>query len=172
MGNSIYFKLSRARNFLFPTILSQPDGARYHLNPLFSLPSRKPWGFFTPEIDLVENYYDLSNRPFIRKENFNRTIPRYSIDSGLYFDRGTHFLGKSYTQILEPRLFYLNVPYHNQSQIPVFDSGYMIFNEDQLFRKNRFSGFDRIGDTNQLSYALHSRWLSQIGLELKRAVFP
>jgi LPS-assembly protein len=36
----------------------------------------------------------------------------------------------------------------------------MIFNLDQLFRTNRFSGFDRIGDTNQLTYALTSRWLS------------
>ncbi len=166
LGQFDNFKWSSSRSFLLPTLSSQPDGARYHLNPVFSLPSRKPWGYFKPEVDLVENYYDLSAGPFLRKDNFNRTIPRYNIDSGLYFDRGTQFLGKNFTQTLEPRLFYLYVPYHNQSQIPVFDSGYMIFNEDQLFRKNRFSGFDRIGDTNQLSYALQSRWISdELGAE-------
>ena len=37
----------------------------------------------------------------------------------------------------------------------------MIFNNDQLFRTNRYSGFDRIGDANQLTYALASRWLSE-----------
>jgi LPS-assembly protein len=52
------------------------------------------------------------------------------------------------------------VPYQNQTNIPVFDSGYMIFNTDQLFRTNRFSGFDRIGDANQLSYAVTTRWIS------------
>ncbi|MBA2656725.1 MAG: LPS-assembly protein LptD [Tatlockia sp.] len=164
-----------------------PDGSRYHLNPILSVPLRKPWGYITPAVELVENYYDLSNRsspgfnlyslipeyriesayyyifqnPFVRQRSlYNLTVPRYSIDSGLYFDRSTTILGKNYLQTLEPRLYYLKVPYHNQTSIPVFDSAYMIFNMDQLFRTNRFSGFDRIGDTNQLSYALTSRWLS------------
>jgi LPS-assembly protein len=34
----------------------------------------------------------------------------YSVDSGLYFDRGTQWFGKDYRQTLEPRLFYLYVP--------------------------------------------------------------
>ena len=70
-------------------------------------------------------------------------------------------MGNAYTHTLEPRAFYLNVPYHNQTPVPVYDSAYMIFNNDQLFRTNRFSGFDRIGDANQLAYALTSRWLSE-----------
>ena len=37
----------------------------------------------------------------------------------------------------------------------------MIFNADQLFRFNRFSGYDRIGDANQLAYAISSRWISE-----------
>jgi LPS-assembly protein len=154
--------LGQFDNFKWPgyKFITLPDGPRYHLNPVLSLPYKKPWGFFTPAIELVENYYDLQNQPFQRKTDFNRTIPRYSVDSGLYFERSTNFSNKSFTQTLEPRLYYLKVPYHNQSAIPVFDSAYMIFNEDQLFRNNRFSGFDRIGDTNQLSYALSSRWLS------------
>jgi LPS-assembly protein len=58
-------------------------------------------------------------------------------------------------------VYYLNVPYQNQSEFPAFDSAYMIFNTDQLFRDNRFSGFDRIGDANQLGYAATSRWISE-----------
>jgi len=147
--------------FLWPAkILFQPEGARYHLNPALSFPRSKSWGYITPSVQLVENYYNVSNQPSYAKSQFNRSIPRYNIDGGLYFDRTTVFKGKEFTQTLEPRLFYLYVPYHNQTQIPVFDSGYMIFSYDQLFRNNRFSGFDRIGDANQLSYALSSRWLS------------
>lgn len=164
------------------TGLNMPQGPRFHLNPILTLPIMKPWGYVTPSVQLVENYYEVRNNNVIlnnytgiannyfgivnnymgtQNTDFNRTIPRYSIDSGLYFERDLHFMGNSYTQTLEPRLFYLRVPFQNQTPIPVYDSGFMIFNVDQLFRTNRFSGFDRIGDANQLSYALTSRWLSE-----------
>ncbi|KTD17656.1 LPS-assembly protein LptD [Legionella jordanis] len=161
-----------------PPTLKKPEGPRFHFNPVLELPQRKPWGFFNPSVEVVENYYNISRNNFaslndsnplhsygfpvstLENGEFNRFIPRYSLDGGLYFERSTDFLGQGLTQTLEPRLFYLYVPYHDQTTIPVFDSGYMIFNYDELFFKNRFSGFDRIGDSNQLSYALSSRWLS------------
>ncbi|WP_035918496.1 LPS-assembly protein LptD [Legionella fairfieldensis] len=140
--------------------LFRPQGPRYHLNPVLSFPQMKPWGFFTPTVEFVESYYEVHREVFRRESQFNRAIPRYNIDSGLYFERQTSYAGKAFTQTLEPRLYYLRVPFHNQTPIPVYDSAYMIFNADQLFRTNRFSGFDRIGDANQLSYAVSSRWLS------------
>lgn len=136
-----------------------PQGPRFHFNPILSVPVVKPWGFVTPSLQLVENYYQIENVGGIDNQQFNRTIPRYSVDSGLYFERTLSLNNDAYTQTLEPRLFYLRVPYQNQAAIPIFDSGTMIFNADQLFRTNRFSGFDRIGDANQLAYALTSRWL-------------
>ena len=139
----------------------QPQGPRYHLNPVLSFPYLKPWGYVTPSIQLVENYYDVNYMGSAAVGSFNRTIPRYSVDSGLSFERSTTMMGKAFTQTLEPRLYYLYVPFHSQTPVPVYDSAYMIFNNDQLFRTNRFSGFDRIGDANQLAYALTSRWLSE-----------
>ena len=163
-----------------------PQGPRFHFNPVLSVPFMKPWGYVTPSVQVVENYYQvqnnggfqsnywglqgnvwepqtnwLSQRNFYgpKSVSFNRTIPRYSVDSGLFFERNFSFRGEGYRQTLEPRLFYLNVPYHTQTPIPVYDSGFMIFNTDQLFRTNRFSGFDRIGDANQLAYAVTTRWL-------------
>jgi len=157
--------LNQVDNFHWPVENArQAQGPRYHLNPILSLPQIKPWGFITPQLQLVENYYDLHYDGGVtgfRSQTFNRTIPRYSLDSGLYFERTSELMGGAFTQTLEPRLFYLNVPYQDQTHVPVFDSGYMIFNRDQLFRDNRFSGFDRIGDANQLSYAVTSRWLSE-----------
>ncbi|CDZ76527.1 Organic solvent tolerance protein [Legionella massiliensis] len=161
--NASFSLLGQYDNFIWPVDrATKPEGPRYHLNPILSLPQIKPWGYFTPSIELVENYYDLNARASHFKSDYNRLIPRYYIDSGLNFERRTSFLHQGFTQTLEPRLFYLNVPYRNQTPVPVFDSGYMIFNADQLFRTNRFSGFDRIGDANQLSYALSSRWLSDV----------
>lgn len=137
-----------------------PQGPRYHLDPMLSFPQTAAWGYITPAIQVMENYYDLHYGGFHDNQVYNRTIPRYSVDGGLFFERSLHFFDAPFTQTLEPRLYYLDVPYHNQSQIPAFESGYMIFTTNQLFRADRFSGFDRIGDTNQLSYGVTSRLLS------------
>lgn len=154
--------LSEFDNYHWPTeTLTQPQGPRYHVDPVLSFPLVKSWGYLTPAVQVVENYYDVHYDGLPTSNTFNRTIPRYSIDSGLSLERATVLMGRPTTQTLEPRVYYLNVPYQNQTPVPVYDSAYMIFNTDQLFRTNRFSGFDRIGDTNQLSYALTSRWLAE-----------
>jgi LPS-assembly protein len=148
------------------TQIGMPRGPRFHLNPVFSLPQRKPWGYITPSVEFVENYYEVTNNWGIQHTDYNRFIPRYAVRGGLFFDRNFNLFGEPYTQTLEPTLFYLRVPFQDQSAIPIYDTANMIFNVDQLFRTNRFSGFDRIGDANQLSYALTTRWLSeQTGME-------
>lgn len=136
----------------------RPQGVRYHVNPVFYLSLRQPWYYLTPMIQVVNNYYDLNYQADFQTFNFN--IPRYSLDSGLVFERQFSLFNFPFTQTLEPRLYYLKVPYHNQMNVPNFDSAYMIFTIDQLFRNNRFSGFDRIGDTNQLTYAFTTRFLN------------
>ena len=154
LGQFDYFRWTNARAI-------EPQGPRYHLNPVLSLPQIKPWGYVTPEVQFIDNHYNLSYGQSLAPQTFNYAIPRYSLDSGLTFERTGSLFGDSHRQTLEPRLYYLYVPYQNQSSVPAFDSAYTIFNTDQLFRTNRFSGFDRIGDTNQLSYAATSRWLSE-----------
>lgn len=148
--------------FILGKNMSTFEGPRYYLNPILSLAQRQPWGYLTPAVQLVANYYEINHTWLPNNEHFNRIIPRYNLDAGLFLERDIKFLSSVFTQTLEPRLFYLYVPYHNQTAIPVYDAGYMIFNTDQLFRGNRFSGMDRIGDANQLTYALTSRWISNL----------
>ncbi len=136
-----------------------PEGERFYINPVLSALQSKPWGFINPAIEMVNNYYALHSYHALPRQTLGHAMFRYHVDSGLVFERQAN---ARLTQTLEPRLFYLNVPYYYQTNIPVFDSGYMIFNTDQLFRTNRFSGFDRIGDTHQLSYALTSRFIQDI----------
>jgi LPS-assembly protein len=55
---------------------------------------------------------------------------------------------------------YLYVPYRNQDDLPVFDTGTPDLNLVQLFRTNRFVGPDRLGNANQLTYGVTSRLLN------------
>lgn len=155
--------------------LNRANGDRLHLEPNLSLPMNWAWGFLKPGVKLAYTKYDLDldrqgkatlNRDFDKTPT--RTVPIYSVDSGLYFDRPTQLFGKSYTQTLEPRLFYLYVPHEDQRDIPLFDTSESSFTYETLFRDNRFSGRDRIGDTNQISLGLTWRWLEDSGFERQR----
>lgn len=142
------------------------QGPRYYLNPSLALPLTRPWGYTTPSVDVITNYYEVTKNGTVPTQHFDRFIPRLSLDNGLFFERPSRLFGQSFTQTLEPRLYYLYVPFRNQAEIPVYDSGYMIFTTQQLFRDNRFSGFDRIADANQLAWGVTSRLLSdESGLE-------
>ncbi len=102
--------------------------------------------------------------PFNQKSP-SRALPIISLDSGLVFDRSTSLFGTSYTQTLEPRLYYLYVPYRNQNNLPLFDTNVMSFDYWQLFSPNRFSGADRQMDANNLTAALTTRLLDDGGVE-------
>jgi len=86
-------------------------------------------------------------------------LPLASVDGGLVFEREAGWFGEASVQTLEPRLFYAYVPYRDQSNLPVFDTAEADFNFTQLFRENRYSGFDRVSEANQLTAALVGRVL-------------
>ncbi len=135
-------------------------GVRLDFQPRLTLPVTRDAWFFRPSASYRFTYYSLNNTSLnnadepIEKTN-SRNLSSLSIDSGLFFDRLLDDSGS--VQTLEPRIFYLRVPFVNQSNIPVFDSSAFDFNISQLFRENRFSGADRIADANQLSMALTTR---------------
>ena len=81
------------------------------------------------------------------------------MDAGLLFERDSDWFGGT-LQTLEPRIYYLYVPFRDQTDIPLFDTAVPDANIDELFRDNRFIGADRQGDANQLSTALTSRLLA------------
>jgi LPS-assembly protein len=92
------------------------------------------------------------------------------MDSGIFLERNTLWAGQAMIHTLEPRLYYLYTPYREQSDIPLFDTGLPDFNFTQLFRNNRFTGADRIGDANQISAALTTRYFEkETGRERLRA---
>ncbi len=105
-----------------------------------------------------------STSPFTEKSP-SRSLPIVSFDTGLVFDRSTSLFGSDYTQTLEPRLYYLYVPYRNQDNLPLFDTSRMSFDYWQLFSTNQYSGADRQMDANNLTAALTTRLLDDDGVE-------
>ncbi|WP_437880212.1 LPS-assembly protein LptD [Pseudomonas sp. LRF_L74] len=158
--------------------LARANGTRLHVEPGVSLPLNWSWGYVKPTIKYLQTNYDLdldsqgeaqmaaSGEEF--KSSQSRGVGLFSLDSGLYFDRDTQYFGSNYRQTLEPRLFYLYVPEEDQSDIPVFDTSETSFNYESLFRENRFSGKDRIGDENKLSFGVTNRWIQENGFERQR----
>jgi LPS-assembly protein len=138
-----------------------PSGQRGNIVPGISLPLSNLAGYITPTVQYELTQYNVGDQPYGYPDQITRAIPISDIDSGLFFQRDTSLFGKNYEQTLEPRVFYLYVPYHNQSDIPVFDSALVPFTYNQLFLTNRFSGSDRIGDANQVSFALSTRTIDQ-----------
>jgi LPS-assembly protein len=157
--------------------LARANGERLHLEPGVSLPLDWTWGFLKPQIKYRQTHYDISldqqgKNTLLAEQEFdstqNRGVGLFSVDSGLYFDRNTQLFGKDFRQTLEPRAFYLYVPEEDQTDIPIFDSGEPTFSYASLWRENRFSGKDRIGDENKLSLGVTSRWIEPNGFERQR----
>ncbi len=145
-------------------------GQRIDLKPRIGLPLRRDWGFVEPAISARYTSYSLEDQLPGKDNSPSRSTYSLSLDSGLFFDRESNWFGESITQTLEPRAYYLYTPYENQSDIPLFDTNYLDFNFNNLFRDNRFNGPDRVGDANQLTLALTSRLLSgKSGRELLSA---
>jgi LPS-assembly protein len=151
--------------FTHPTLL---EGARQSFTPTLAVPFLAPGWFVTPKLGMRHVNYDL-RVPSVQDASPNVSIPWFSFDTGLLFDREARWFGESLTQTMEPRLYYVYVPYKNQNHLPVFDTALADFSYPQLFTENRFSGGDRFGDANQVTLALTSRFLHANGQEAFRA---
>jgi LPS-assembly protein len=148
--------------FWHPTLIR---GDRTVFNPQLSYPILRSSYFIVPKISLHATAYNLSNQVIGQDADFRRVLPTISLDSGLVFERQAKFFGAAVTQTLEPRLFYVNTPFRDQSSFPNFDSANADFNFAQIFSENRFTGHDRIGDSNQITTALVSRFIEENGEE-------
>ncbi|MBT2375634.1 LPS-assembly protein LptD [Pseudomonas fluorescens] len=169
--------LTSPRLDTYVTGLTRANGTRLNAAPSVELPLNWSYGFITPKLKYVYTKYDLDLDSIGKntlaagdkfKSSQDRAVPIASVDSGLFFDRNTQWFGDNYRQTLEPRLFYLYVPEKDQSDIPVFDTSESTFSYSSLFRDNRFTGGDRIGDENKLSLGVTSRWIQDNGFERQR----
>ena len=161
-----------ATRFKSPNMI---NGDRFVFEQNVSYPIRGAGWFVIPKGTFLGTWYQLSDlndqerRQFTDK-NPQRTLPMFSLDSGLIFERDTSWFGRAAYQTLEPRVYYAWVPYRNQDKLPVFDTSIADLNFATLFSENIFSGYDRVSESNQLTTVLTTRYFDQSnGLELFRA---
>ena len=137
-------------------------GSRVHLAPAISQRFGRSYGYVTPSLRLWNTQYELKDQVSGADNSPTYSVPIASLDSSLIFERNLPTGG---IQTLEPRLFGLYVPDKDQSDAPDFDTSLLDFDYQSLFRYNRFSGRDRIGDAQQVSLGLTTRFLQEDGYE-------
>jgi LPS-assembly protein len=148
-------------------LTSKSAGNRVYAYPSVSLPLQTSYGYVKPKLGWHYTYYDLDrNDVDATTLSDTRSLPIASLDTALLMDRDFAWNGRSYIQTLEPRAYYLYIPYQNQDSLPVFDTALADLSLAQLFAENQYVGQDRINDANQLTLAVTSRFLDpRSGLE-------
>jgi len=145
-----------------PGVYSQAD--RTVVKGAMALPQVTPGYYITPKVSFQSNTYNAT--PFnsvgaAPAQGF--TIPTFSLDSGLAFERDAAelkgFFGRDMLLTMEPRAFYVYTPYQNQTQTPVFDTADAGFGVSQIFTENTFIGNDRIADRNAATLGMTSRMI-------------
>ena len=141
------------------------SGERINLTPRLGWSVEAPGWFVRANATYQYSSYELQNQAVATLSDPEINIPIFSFDSGLVFERSMKGGG---TQTLEPRVFYLNSEYEDQSRLPLFDTSELNFSFSQLFREDRFAGGDRTSNADQVAVALTSRFLDSRGKERLR----
>ncbi len=152
------------------------SAARLDLQPALTMNLTGEAGYLKPRVALRDTRYRLAEHAAGASGHPARTVPIFSLDAGLNAERRVTYKTSAYRQTLEPRLFYLHVPYRNQEGFirdeagndVVFDTLQAELDFDQLFRTNRYIGADRQSDADQLTAVLSSRLFDDTGQQRLR----
>ncbi|WP_230945447.1 LPS-assembly protein LptD [Burkholderia pseudomultivorans] len=165
---------ANATRFTIPTADST-EGKRMTLDASVSYPIVTPGWYVTPKLQWHAASYDLtsigSDAPAGQPKNFTVNVPTASVDMGATFERPVRLFGIDMIQTLEPRLYYVDTPYRNQTFAPAFDTAPLDFGLAEVFTSNRFVGGDRVSDMNRLTAGITTRFVEAgNGVELARFV--
>ena len=145
-------------------------GDRLRADYALTLDKRWLWGYVRPTVKVKHVSYNLDD-PVTpgADDNPSVTVPVGIFDAGLFFERPTTLL-KGNIQTFEPRIYFLYSDFEEQAEHPNFDTSSLTFSYQQLFRDDRFSGGDLIGDAEQVTIGFTSRLLdAATGIEKLRA---
>lgn len=140
--------------------VSLVNGQRVVAYPSYSLPVQNSFAYLTPKVGAHLTHYAIGRNNTAGLQDATRTLPVFSAESGVVFERETSARGQRVLQTLEPKAYYVYIPYKDQSALPNFESGLQDINFATIFSENQFSGQDRINDANQLTLGVTSRFIS------------
>ena len=162
--DGLYDDLPGGFEFAFAGELTRFDrdvgvvGQRYHLAPSLGWSFERNGFFLRPRASWLYTHYQLDDETTSGDDTLTRNLPTFTLDARVRFER---LLSQGEVrQTLEPHIFYVHVPFRNQAGLPVFDTIDPRASLEQLYRTNRFVGFDRIGDTDQLTVGVSTRFIA------------
>ena len=125
--------------------------SRLHAEPTLRLPLNFSSFNVTSEVKLMQTWYQQDSGE--NEESISRTLPQFKLYADVDFERPLKFT-PGFTQTLTPKVQYLYVPYEDQQDIGIYDTALLRDDYSGLFRERRFSGLDRIVDTNQVTLGI------------------
>ena len=130
-----YFDRDSKFNFLGN---DKVTGSRFVATPSITIPITQTYGYIKPKLSANIRSYNLNNLDSTTTfKSQDMVTPIMSVDSGMYFDRSINLLNQNYTNTLEPRLFYVYIPYKDQTKLPLFDTGLSDLYMQTLFEIGR-----------------------------------
>ena len=151
----------------------QPNAQRVYSLARVSYPMSFALGTLTPKFMLHSRGYQFDtltqNASNPGPSSTSLSVPTFSLDATTRLERASSWRGRSAIQTLEPRIFYVNTPYRDQSRLPVYDTGRYDYNFATVFTENAFVGQDRIADNKLMTLGATSRFIDPAtGVELAR----
>ena len=132
-------------------------GMRLDIQPAMSLSMERTYGSVTPKLTYAYTGYNVTGQPAGKPSSPTRSIYLLEVASELFLEREVSWQSVDYVQTLVPRLSYHYVPYKDQDDLPVFDTGSVGFNNiADAFLGDGFWGSDRIQDFQGFTLGLES----------------
>ena len=130
-------------------------GIRTHAQANFSRSITTDAYSLTPKFNLSTTDYALDNAT-----NESRSIYSFGLDSKLFLEREVNLFGTDLIQTLTPRLAYNYTPEKTDPSVN-FDSESKSDSYESLFSGKKFTGIDRIGKANDLTFGLESDFIDE-----------
>ena len=132
-------------------------GMRLDIQPAILLPMERTYGSVAPKLTYAYTGYNVTDQPAGKPSSPTRSIYLLEVASELFLEREVSWQSVDYVQTLVPRLSYHYVPYKDQDDLPVFDTGSVGFNNiADAFLGDGFWGSDRIQDFQGFTLGLES----------------
>ncbi|WP_318433617.1 LPS assembly protein LptD [Photobacterium leiognathi] len=172
LGYGLDFKMPMSISKFDNDAKNKPTADRITLEPTFTLPYATPWWSVTTQAKVNYAHYNQDKKKSgltDLKDNVDRVVPEFRVNSSLYFERDTSILGSHYTQSLEPQIQYLYIKDVDQKGIyNPFDyvgGGYDSTRLQQdyygLFSDRTYSGNDYIAPANQFTIGASTRYFDE-----------
>jgi LPS-assembly protein len=158
------------------TLDCQPNAQRVYSQARVAYPMAFALGTVTPKLMMHARSYQfdtpLSTSGTLAASgptSASVAVPTFSLDAVTVMERPASWAGRDMVQTLEPRIFYVNTPYRDQSRLPVYDTGRYDYNFATVYTENAFVGQDRIADNKLITMGATSRFIDpSTGVEAAR----